>query len=151
MNMLCAILLMLNTIAPAAEPRCVIPGTPTQEMARATAVFSGKVIAREYVSEETSSGEPSQRLVVRIAVERVWKGDIYVEETMFTTEVRLPNGLTGVMAEDFFFEDDKQYLIYALGKRDHLSTDACTRSRELSKADADLSEFGSGYEPKIRN
>jgi hypothetical protein len=131
--------------------RCVIPGTPTQELSRATAVFSGKVISRDYVAEEMPSGETRRRLVVKISVERVWKGDIYTDETMFTSEVHLPNGLMETWAEDFYFQDDRQYLIYAFGKRNHLSTNACTRSRELSKAEADLKELGYGHEPNIRN
>lgn len=146
-----AIALATITIAPANVTRCFAPRSPTEELAKATAVFSGKVVRREYVPEATSEGEFFERLIIRIAVERVWKGDIYADATMYTSETHLANGYVRIFGEDFNFEDDKEYLIYAFGKTDRLSTDVCTRTRELSKADDDLKELGDGNEPKIRN
>jgi hypothetical protein len=151
MNSLITLVFVVITASPVANVRCVIPGTPAAELSRATAVFSGKVVGRDYISEETPSGDTAHRLIIKIAVERVWKGDIFADETMYTSEVRLANGMTQTDAEDFYFQDDKQYLIYAFGKRDRLLTSGCTRSREFSKADDDLKELGYGHEPNVRN
>jgi hypothetical protein len=145
------LLALLLTLALLAEPRCPLPGSPTQELARVTAVFSGKVVGRDYVPEERAPGQIVQRLVVKIEVARVWKGDIYTQQTMRTAEVKLPRGFTEIFSEDFVFEDDKEYLIYALEKDDRLYTNGCTRSRELAKAGEDLRELGDGHEPKTRN
>ena len=59
------------------------------------------------------SGEIFQRLVIKMAVGRVWKGDLSNEVTMFTSEIHLPDGNIRIFGEDFIFEDEKAYLIYA--------------------------------------
>jgi hypothetical protein len=150
--MLLAIALAITTtVAPGTVSRCFVAGSPAEELQKSTAVFSGKVVGRDYVTEETPAGKISQRLVIKIAVERVWKGDIFTDVTMYTSEIHLPNGYTKLFSEDFKFDDDEKYLIYAFGKRNRLSTDECTRTRALAKAENDLKELGAGYEPKIRN
>jgi hypothetical protein len=131
---------------------CSEPPPPNGSLRAATAVFSGKVLGFDYVTDndELSPGQFVQRMTVRIAVERVWKGDVYGEATMYTSKVFLPNGVTRSNAEDFHFQDQKEYLIYAFGKPDHLSTSECTRTRDLSKASSDLKELGPGHEPSLR-
>jgi TonB family protein len=144
------ILLVLFGTTVGRVPECIKPGPPTAELARATAVFSGKVVGRDYVVEKTASGRV-QRLIIKIRVERVWKGDISPDVTMYTSEVHLPNGVTDSIEEDFRFEDEKDYLIYAFGKSDHLMTSKCTRTRELSKAAEDLRELGNGHAPMVNS
>jgi hypothetical protein len=126
---------------------CAEPPPPAGSLRAATAVFSGKVIGFEYVTDndETTPGQFIQRMTVRIAVERVWKGHLDSNESLYTSQVFLPNGQTSFSAEDFHFQDQKEYLVYAFGKPDHLSTSQCTRTRELSKAGSDLKELGLGH------
>jgi hypothetical protein len=142
-------LITLMSPDPLPSLRCMRPGTPIEELHKSSAVFTGKVSGRDYIEDDASeNGVAGQRLVVRLKVERVWKGDIGGEVKMYTSEVRHPNGLTSMMSEDFHFQDGKRYLVYAGGQVERLSTSACTRSRELEKAGDDLRELGEGHEPK---
>ena len=145
--MLLSIALAMIVAHPPAPMRCFAAGTPSQERDKATAVFSGKVVGRDYVIENTPSGEIAQRVVVKIAVERVWKGDINANVTVHTWEYLLPNGYMRIFGENFKFDDDTEYLVYAFGKPDHLWADQCSRTRELTKAADDLKELGDGHEP----
>lgn len=148
MNQILSLIMFLLLTPSMAEARCFIPQKPTVELGKAKAVFTGKVIGREYVKEIFSEeGVTAERLVIKIAVERVWKGDVSKEVSMYTSQVRHPNGLTSMMAEDFNFADDKRYFIYAFGTFDRLQTSGCTRTREVEKAGDDLKELGEGFEP----
>ncbi|MDQ3685821.1 MAG: hypothetical protein M3430_09495 [Acidobacteriota bacterium] len=138
--------LMLPTPLPGVE--CSVPGSPTEELRKSKAVFTGKVIGRKYVMDNPSGvGFPGQRLVIRLQVERVWKGEIGEEVLMYTSWMRQLNGSDSTSGEDFGFENSQRYLIYAGGTLERLSTSACTRSRELGKAGDDLKELGEGHEP----
>ena len=130
--------------------RCFIPGSPKQGLEGATAVFAGKVVGREYVPETLASGQVIERLVTKIAVQRVWKGDISTEVIMHTKTTLMPNGMTGFMDEDFDFDDGSEYFIYALGDLDHLYTNVCTRTRNLINARDDLKQLGKGRGPKVK-
>ena len=148
--MLTAILLFSFFFSPV-EPgsRCVTPGPPLGELAESSAVFSGKVVGRKYADEFIEGeGYIGKRLVVEMKIDRVWKGEVGEKVSMFTSEVQLPNGLTSFMSEDFVFEDDQEYLVYAGGKPDRLSTSACTRSRRLARAEDDLKDLGESHKPK---
>src|SRR5215472_8242149 len=145
--MLLSIALAIIVTHPARPVRCFAPGTLSQELAKATAVFSGKVVGRDYVVENTPSGEVAQRLVIDIAVARVWKGHMKPNVTVYTWEYLLPNGYMRIFGENFNFEDETEYLVYAFGEPDHLWADQCSRTRELAKAPADLKELGDGREP----
>jgi hypothetical protein len=130
---------------------CPPPGQPKVELDLATAVFSGKVISRERVREETSPGEFSERVVIRIAVDRVWKGDMDSDATIYTSEVLSPNGTKSFNAEDFPFKEKERYLVYAFGKPERLRTNQCSRTRKMAEADEDLKELGNGKPPKANN
>jgi hypothetical protein len=147
--MLVLFLIALMFSAPLPELRCFKPGTPIEELGKSSAVFTGKVIGRNYFEDDASGiGVAGQRLVIRLKVERIWKGEVGEEVLMYTSEVREPNGLFSMVAEDFDFEDGKRYLVYAGGPKERLRTSACTRSREFEKAGDDLMELGEGHEPK---
>ncbi len=139
----------LLTLSPATGMRCIIPGTPTVEFRKSKAVFTGKVVGREYIKDENASSDldAGERLVIKLAVERVWKGEIGDEVLMYTSEVRHSNGIFSMMAEDFRFEDGEQYLVYANGEMKRLKTSACMRTRKLEKAEDDLKELGEGHKP----
>jgi len=138
--------LMLPSLLPGVE--CFALGSPTEELRGSKAVFAGKVIGRKYITDNLSGvGTPGQRLLIRLQVERVWKGEIGEEVLMYTSRMRQPNGLDSIMANDFSFKDGQRYLVYAGGTLERLSTSACTRSRELGKAGDDLKELGEGHEP----
>ena len=148
MALIFSMLVFLMLTSPAAELDCFIPSPPAVELDRAKAVFVGKVIGREYVEDSSSEqGVSGERLIIKIAVERVWKGEIGKEVIMYTSEVRQSDDTTSMMAEDFDFVNEKRYLIYADGTVNRLHTSACTRSREFEKAADDLKELGEGHQP----
>jgi hypothetical protein len=150
-SLILSVFMLFSLTSTATERRCMIPGSPAVELGRANAVFTGKVVGREYVKDVFSEPDVTgERLVIKIAVERVWKGEVGKEVLMYTSTVRHSNDLISMMAEDFNFTDDKRYLIYAVGAADRLQTSACSRSRMIEKAEADLRELGKGYEPLER-
>ena len=125
--------------------RCVTPGTAAQELKKSSVVFAGKVIERRYIKEEGSSEtDVGERMVIKLAVEQIWKGEIDDEVLLFTSEIRYPNGITSMMAEDFHFKDEERYLVYANGEPKRLSTSGCTRTKEFAEAENDLNELNEG-------
>ena len=124
------------------------------ELKSATAVFSGKVIAEEYrpVKDPTADEpEGSEVLVMKIAVERWWKGEGGEEAVMHTSLTKLPNGSMRMMAEDFQFEMGKNYLVYAYGQVDRLGTDVCRLTQNIEQATDQLRILGEGESPKKKS
>lgn len=133
---------------------CPAPGTPSAELKRAAAVFSGEVVAEEYKDVGPDAPEEdagAKVLVVRIKVERWWKGGSAREVTMRTSVTKLPDGSIRSYAEDFHFTKGGSYLIYAFAPKGKLGTSACTRTRKLSEAEDDLRELGEGSTPVEAN
>jgi len=148
---LCVALVIQNEAA--TDNRCFLHGSVAEELKKATAVFSGKVIAEAYRPITSSTGERppgSEVLIVKVAVERYWKGDVGQEVDMYTSVTKLPSGLIQSYAEDYHFEVGKEYLIYAFGPQDQLRTDVCKRTAKIDQAKEDLRELGEGRIPKGR-
>src|SRR3954471_9247688 len=138
------ILLSANTNS---RLECPVPGTASEELKRATVVFSGKVVAEEY--QDVGPGAPledarAKVLVVRIKVERWWKGGSAREVSLRTSVTKMPDGSIRSYAEDFRFTSGESYLIYAFEFKGRLGTSECTRTRKLSQAEDDLRELGEG-------
>lgn len=140
---------------------CVCDGIPTvaEELAGATAIFSGKFIAAEYrkgiVSELRSLGEHStgekvdyEVLVLKFQVARWWKGDPVSEVILITDQTRDPDGTEHFLDCDYPFEGGEHYLVYAYGAETKLGTSTCTRTRKLRKARKDLKILGKGRKPE---
>lgn len=137
------------TFNPGPSLRCPVSASPVEEMGKSSAVFTGKVISRNYMKVEDESGRLTgeERLVVKLEVKRVWKGEIKEQILMYTAQMRYSNGRIFFMSEDFNFADHGHYLVYARGPADRLTTSGCTRTRELSQANDDLQELGDSYAP----
>jgi hypothetical protein len=150
-------MLLIPTGAKSTRLRCVVmvneslSARATRELEGSTAVFSGKVIAAEYkpINQPTDE-EPagSEILVMKIEVDRWWKGDGGEIVEMYTSITKLPNGLTRTMAEDFNFEVGQNYLIYAYGKPERLGTNVCKLTRKIEGAADQLLELGEGWSPR---
>ena len=94
------------------------------------AVFSGKVL-------EVREDAQTFSLVVRLRVERFWKGSPKGEVRVFTWR---GGGDCG-----YRFEVGESYLVYAHGAGDgSLSTNICQRTARLSEASKDLRALGRG-------
>lgn len=124
------IILLLSLLAPATALACscIMPGTPGAERDQAAAVFSGRV---------RSIAEVNDRLIVRIDVDKSWKG-ISEGEVVVTTA-------TNSAACGYGFEKGRSYLIYAHADAGAgLNVSLCSRTQRLEEADADIVALGAG-------
>jgi hypothetical protein len=113
---------------------CVIPGAPDVELARSTAVFSGRVVARDEPGGLiVSSADPVE---VTFEVYAVWKGPAYSTITITTARSGASCG--------YVFEEGEQYLVYADGSADNLTVSMCSRTQPLEWAEEDLAALGEG-------
>ncbi len=97
-------------------------------------------------------GKPAtaKALVIKIKIEKVWKGDMGEEVYLYTSERKNPDGTSSVNAEDFWFHKGERYLVYAFIRDGHLQTNGCGRTRKFAEAEVDLRELGEGELPKRR-
>lgn len=115
---------------------CVEPGPPLEELGKATAVFSGKVVDRDETAVVYSSADPVR---VTFQVYTVWKGPVCEAIIVTTAYSEVSCG--------YEFEDGKEYLVYAHGSADNLEVSLCSRTQSLMGANQDLSELGNGLIP----
>ena len=117
---------------------CVTPGSPSEELAKSTAVFMGQVVSvREFDrgNDIMSSLDPT---TVEFEVATIWKGPSY--ETMFLTTARFGASC------GFTFIEGEEYVVYS---RDGSTVSLCSRTRPLSEAPHDLAELGKGQVPTL--
>ncbi len=88
-----------------------------------------------------------ETLVVKFQVERWWKGEVTTEIILLTSETKNSDGTGSNSGCDYSFKKGESYLIYANGKGSQLRTDACSRTKLLTKAEVDLKILGEGKEP----
>ncbi|HLL43066.1 MAG TPA: hypothetical protein VK369_08000 [Segetibacter sp.] len=128
---------------------CRAVGTVSQELEKATAVFSGKVIAEERrkITDSTDIGFGGEALFIRLKVDRWWNGSSSSEVVLRTGTVHF-RGSTLRMAEDFRFLTGLSYLVYAYESNGNFITDGCGRTKVSYEADEDVKELGEGYLPE---
>ena len=132
---------------------CVCDGDQTVKQAykESTAVFAGRFIAEEYRTgikdqfaemEAESSGKKREYevLVYRFVVTRWYKGDNNTSEAILVTDrVRYLDDRSEVVSDcGLGFKTSESYLVYAYGEPDDLSTNACSLTKRLARARADL-------------
>ena len=98
----------------------------------AKAVFIGEVLEVR-VATKAEREEYSNFYIVRMRVERYWKG-------IKSREVTVETDLTGCGPN---LQVGEKYIVYGIGKR--LNT-SCTRTRKLGDAKKDLEALGRGKE-----
>ena len=115
---------------------CAPAKSAGQELERATAVFSGKVIEiRRHGQAEDIFG----RVEVVFRVGRAWKG---VESRTLSVFTSAQSAACG-----YGFREKRTYLVYAHGNAGgRLSTGICSRTRRLKDAGEDLDDLGAGRE-----
>jgi hypothetical protein len=128
---------------------CPKPGSPEEELKRAAAVFSGKVIDSEHrkITDVSSEDFGGKRLFIELKVSKWWKGS-GDEEIVLRTSVIYFSDSRKEMAEDFRFSFGDSYLVYAFYFNGEFGTSQCTRTTKLSEAEKDLKELGEGFLPK---
>lgn len=124
-----ASLLSLSFSAPTVHAcSCVIPGTTTEEMEKADAVFSGNVVG---ISESLNYGYD-----VYIDVEQSWKG---VDEVQVKVHTGTGGGDCG-----YSFNTGTEYLVFASASEDRYEVSSCGLTQTLSGAAEILAELGVG-------
>ena len=128
-----AALLLLPLLALPAERAyacsCGDPGSPAENMTRADAVFSGRVVAP---TDAPLYGS------VEFEVYRVWKGTPY--STVFV--------VSGFSALCYFpFSGGQEYLVYGEGSTGTVLAGLCSRTTNLEYAQDDIAALGPGRPP----
>lgn len=130
-----------NAVKPKSAYACSCAGPPavSEELARKTAIFSGKVIAVKPPEQKEimSSADP---INVTFAVDQVWKGEVGEKTVVGTASSSASCGIEN-------FAMDAEYIVYAYGEPDKLETGICERTKLLSSANEDLTALGIGKKP----
>ncbi|MFH1433116.1 MAG: hypothetical protein ABIG84_07930 [archaeon] len=119
---------------------CVDPYPPQESLEISTAVFAGKVISIDYLPAGIiiSGADPVK---ITFEVSRVWKGPEYKNLIITTVRSSATCGYT--------FELETEYLVYADGKENDLTTTICSRTKPITGAKEDLEQLGEGNAPSI--
>lgn len=157
--------LLLATLASAPAARactCMPPGPPLQELEKADAVFSGRVLTIEPQHPEAEDA-PIQgfvaRLRVTLEVDKVWKG---LEEGEDGNGNGNGNGTVQLLTASqsamcgYSFTEGERYLVYAYRSRQQedqdgpevLTATLCSRTAPLERAEGDLEALGEPQEPQ---
>lgn len=134
LSVVVALLVVVN-IAPVFACECLPRGTPTEELNKAAAVFSGKVTATRIVQ-----GDQFPEVEVTFDVSTVWKGLVSKTIIVKTADNSAACG--------YPFRAGEEYIVYAYGEEDDLQTGICTRTAFLTRAQEDLTELGEGKTPE---
>jgi hypothetical protein len=126
---------------PSTTYACSCAETPSveEDLAKKTAIFSGKVIQ---ISAENNSSNKStaDQIAVTFEVESAWKG---VDESQVIVYTAVSSASCGYET----FSLNNEYLIYAYGDKHKLGTGFCERTKPLVAAKEDLAILGIGQKP----
>ena len=124
--------------------KCVVPGSPSEELEKFDAVFAGKVLSIEHSFDpDTPSRSPGDHTTVGFAVNTVWKGVVDKNIDLTTPPT---GGSCG-----FAFVEEEEYIVYAYEGTEenaNLNVSFCGRTAPLGEAQADLDALGEGYAPQ---
>lgn len=151
---LLSVILVLIVLAQVNVWACGCPGrvkditkAVTQDFNQASMVFSGNVVASEWIPkiEKNSSGQKirAETLVLEFAVDSWWKGKIKNEVIWHTSHIRYPDlgiGESGSNCE-YGFEVGKKYLVYADSLEGKLKAHVCGGTRRIEDAEKDIKEL----------
>jgi hypothetical protein len=143
--------MLVLEVTPGLAKECWARRSVSEELKHSTVVFSGKAVAEEYrpiVTPQPGWPEGGEILVIKFSVERWWKGSGEEEVFLHTGVSRWPGGYRRIVGEDFKFKVGEQYLVYAFGDVDNLTTTGCERTTKFEKAAEDLKALGEGRLPE---
>ena len=118
----------------------------TQHFGNASIVFSGKVIAKEFVPiiKKDPSGKTikAENLVYKFLVGDWWKGKSKDEITLNTSHFRYPDlGYGENSGCESSFEVGKEYLVYAVGSKGKFIAHECSGTTRIENAEKDIQEL----------
>ena len=133
----------LASPAPSYGCSCIVPGTPSEELEKSAAVFTGKVLSIEKNQRlkipVVSSDDPTdiaRQLKVNFKVDRVWKGQADETMSLGTAQYGASCG--------FIFVEGEEYLVYS---RDGVTVSLCSRTKLIADGQEDLDALGAGSPP----
>ncbi len=139
-----AVLWLVGNTEQAYACKCVVPGTPSDEMEKFDAVFTGRVLTVQHSFDpNAASFSPGDLTTVGFTVSTVWKGSVDEAATVTTPPT---GGSCG-----FAFVEGEEYVVYAhkpTGDESGLSANICSRTALLGEAQEDVDAFGEGYAPQ---
>lgn len=131
--------LFFASIATVSACSCLRPAPPLESLEQSTAVFAGEVVDIKVLDGVVvSSADPVK---VTFEVSQTWKGPDY--KTLVLTTAR-DSASCG-----YSFEEGEEYIVYAYGESDKLTTNICSRTNILASAQDDLQELGTSSSLKI--
>jgi hypothetical protein len=139
--MFALIIQLIISVASTQNCDCSPSGYPSQELADASAVFTGRVTGIHYVDSTLLKEEvisSSERIIVSFDVDRVWKGDKKPKLNVETGVTTKTCGYPFKIGESYLV-----YTFYQIGGSDSttLLTSQCTRTRPLADAAEDIEEL----------
>ena len=139
------VLWTLGNPAPVQACKCAQPGSPSEELEKFSAVFSGRVVSIQHSYDPDGvSVSPEDRTTVGIEVSAVWKGIVH-EEMYITTP---PTG--GSCGFDFI--EGEEYIVYAYDSPyadGGYTAGICSRTALIGQAQEDLDVLGEGHAPRL--
>ena len=127
---------LLAAPTPSHACSCIVPGSPSEELDKSAAVFSGKVVSvkeQSFFGTTISSTDPT---TVKFAIDQVWKGPVKPDMSFKTARSGASCGFT--------FVEGKEYIVYS---HDGANVSLCSRTKLVSKAREDLDALGTGHPP----
>ncbi|MGH1521707.1 MAG: hypothetical protein ACRBB2_04970 [Nitrosopumilus sp.] len=127
---------------------CMQPLSPDEELPKYDMVFSGKVTDINNNNPLNQRDLSSDSVYVTFDADRKWKG--------INSDILLVKTPGSSAACGFFFEENKEYIVYATFSEEApfelLETNLCSRTGLFSDAIEDLQELGPGVSlaPEIR-
>ena len=139
-----AFLWFLITVGQVYACKCAEPGSPTEELEKFDAVFSGEVFSIDHSYDpDAKSVTPEDRSTIGMNVSTVWKGTVH--EVMYITTPPT-GGSCG-----FTFVEGEEYVVYASDSHygdDSYTASICSRTALLAEAQTDIDELGEGQAPQ---
>ena len=139
-----AFLWFLVTVGHVYACKCAEPGSPTEELEKFDAVFSGEVFYIDHSYDpDAKSVTPEDRSTIGMNVSTVWKGTVH--EVMYITTPPT-GGSCG-----FTFVEGEEYVVYASDSHygdDSYTASICSRTALLAEAQTDIDELGEGQAPQ---
>ncbi len=132
-NLTCVFAILAFSVSFAFSCTCAPKPSVGKALSQSDAVFVGRVIAWNNASIEFAPGHLSQGYTFVFEVERLYKGALSSEVAVLTGH--------GLGDCGYPFKVGEEYLIYAYRDKG-LETNICTRTTNISTADADLAELG---------
>ena len=143
--LLVGVIWFLGTPGPVYACKCAVPGSPSEELEKFSAVFAGRVVSVQHSFDpDAASVSPEDRTTVGFEVSAVWKGTVH-EDMYITTPPT--GGSCG-----FTFVEGEEYIVYGHDSNyddGGYTVGICSRTALLWLAQADLEAFGEGQAPLV--